>query len=711
MKKKVRKFLIVSLFLFAFLAFPLSLFAEDSPLNDITCPPSPSFSSCEAVCPEGYHPVSNPLNKGGFFTCVKDSKNAKTVSDLYDSCVYYNPKCEKEELNKVVSEYSTQKTGEALKQLLNRDGDLTFMEKLILLATFNFDVLKSKGIKDPRMAFFGNFFDFLNDKLYWLLLYYFVPVFIYAVSLFGLFKFSHFSEVSRDLASYFSGRLPEVSHPKIWALKLAFGAFLFLVPEGAPKVGGYSPPVNSAPLAVQVVRLSAFLGDALAQEVANGAIKAFTAFEIESAKKEMDEVNFYAHASLSYYKDLATFYENHLKECYSVYGKVNFLAPDSALSSLTPKSFEESKKYPWATPAKCREFQTKYKEAVIHYNTQLGALENDKEIAKELNLGEAVRKASEFAKQDLYTLGIFISKDPKDFYPLALALVVKANKDLGWPAFPMIGFPIMGLIQERLDLNKEFAKSLGVEQLSPSLISKIIAMVSFPPGNQIFSVLMKVGDKASEVLGNLLGFAGIAGKIKAVASLGIVGVVLFFTYVISSAILKFIPLLFLGIVFAVRILTWVVDLAKLTLASPFVFLNYVIFNRSQRGGEFLLKSFSVGAYPLALLVSAVLAFFASSVVDFVFYYPLSYALEALGKLGGLDVVKIGSISAGGSFVHVFIIAVLIYAQLLLKVYLIYKIVIDAPERFLEIAGFREGVSVSQSIKEIAEVAKRGTTPI
>ena len=100
----------------------------------------------------------------------------------------------------------------------------------------------------------------------------------------------------------------------------------------------------------------------------------------------------------------------------------------------------------------------------------------------------------------------------------------------------------------------------------------------------------------------------------------------------------------------------------------------------------------------------------------------------LGKVGYFDIIKglpvwldpvqmasFGKlqISAGGWFIKTFVIAIIFYLNQLLKVYLVYKFLVNLPEQTLKMLKFDEESStmVSHQVAEISEIIKKAGSPV
>lgn len=737
------------MFLLFFLALTVSSYAgipmssvtgvgKFKPLTDITCPSIPPPNTCTAVCPSGWKPdptgtYSDPMKTGGVYACFP--AGVDSINELYKACFYYAP-CPVEPIAKKVDEIVAGAYGNELKEFFSKNT--TLMDKIIAVATLTYPQDKSADLP-PILNFFYSLINKYYDSLFKMFIFYFFPALMWTSALFGLSSLLERKIVineswTHELASYVGQKFPDVKFHKILWLKMATAVGLFLIPVPTYSIQGkavYTPAV------VGLISYYLHAGNYVADKFAQEGVKSFISYTLQTALESYKYENTANEVAVYEAERKALGAENTLKACWAAFGKgTNFIVPDDELANIPIRNPYFYNKYGLSRKF-CRDAEVEYKRAVMSYNVALARYRNSSQIARFLEnhgvLQDIVEEAKNIKDLDIYTGKIFTTTDPKRKIVVSNAIVVATVQKLGWFSFPMVAFPTASLIYSEVETSKDLDKMLGTGgDTDPSWFAELLAIVSFPPGNWIFSSLKDLALESSkafaQILAPLFGKFGLDKVFAGIGSLGALGVALAATYFMTKALLTMLPTLFIAIVFAIRILLWIAEIIKTVVLTPFVSLHFLIPNSGGRPWGFVRRALALGVQPVILLGGAIVAFIVAILTDYIFYKPAVYVMNMLGKVGYFDVIKglpvwfdpaqvmsAGKyqISAGGWFIKTFIVAILFYLNELLKIYLVYKFLVNLPEQTLKMLKFDEESStmVSHQVAEISEIIKKAGSPV
>ena len=720
------KRLIVFLVLFLVGISPLR--AEEPPLlGSLFCPPAPSLKDgvCAPKCPEGYKPFSDVEN--GIFACIPSEIN--NPGDTDKKCYYYDPDCDVYSVNQVV-----EKTfAKGLSQFWNQKEP--FINLLVKVASFDLEGLKNFGTlsDNPKFKFITQVVRELSDSMITL---FFKALFI---SLTGITAIvgaylipKHLSFLSVDakdrIARHLESRFPELQVPVVLFTRGLFAFALVFTPVGVVDHNGQREYITAVQKVVEEVSL---LGSKVANETSRVISKDFLVYSAQILKSmAQDEFSINKKMVEEAQKNLQNAYER-AKKCVEIYGKVDLTQiPDDELYKIPVYDPEGAKVF---SRRYCKHLEAEYKWTLERYALLYKAYRKSDDFKKWLEENDlstsAVSLAEKLDKEDAYVS--FTAKtvrDKRKVATLSMAIVVKTVRDYGWFSLPIVLFPAM----DTLSVSDDFVKQISAYISSPSpdngIVVKAIAFLSFPPGVWIFQNLMKLGMGVVNVLGSstavfskvpIVGsFLGSlsAGVIEALGSMAVFVSTILASALMASVILKVLPTLFLGVIVALRTFFWLLDVSKSIIISPLSVLLALSHHASRFWG-FIASLLILGLYPLLILSSALLAYFGASILaDTAFYIPLNAIFSYLGKVGYFDVLQFGvskykEVSVGGTPFYYLVVAVLYYVNVILKVFIIWSIGMNGPEKFLQMLRIQEIAPQHPEIREIAESAKRPVSPI
>jgi len=721
------RLLFILVFILSALGF--SYAGETPPLpGSLFCPPVENLTDglCTMKCPEGYHPTGQIA--GGLYACVPD--NINNPSEVWKTCYYYDPDCEKEtDVEKTVKETFAKGLEEFW------DTKRPLVETLIGLASFDPEAVSSlektasapkfrlvaQMVKDLSEAFLTAFFKLLVlvlSALAGLVSSY------YILSTFELPFLSR--EIRETMVSHIESRFPELRVPVVFVLRVLFAVLITFTPVGVSYVNGEKVYITAVQKIVEKVALE---GSRAADVVSHNITGAFFIYTGEILKEIAEKNSVISEEAV---KEAQKNLERALqkaKKCVEVYGNVDLTSiPDEELYKVPVLNSEKAR---FLTRKYCKNIEKEYKWVLNNYaNLYMAYKRSDhfkKWIEKE-NLGVSIAKyADELSKEDAFTFKVI--KDQKKAALIAMAVVAKSVRDYGWFALPVVLFPTAETLSSSSDSLGDISALLSSPSPDQGLLVKIIATISFPPGSWIFSTLTKIATPIAEAAGSAVGsplkaipfvgkFLGSLGEAagKLVSVLGMYAGVIILTYLVSTVLLKTAPVLFLAIVVSLRVFFWLLDISKTIMVSPLAVI-LAMSNQPQRFWGFVVNLLILGLYPLLIIASALLAYFASVILaDTAFYIPLNAVLSYLSKIGFFDVLRLSvspdtEISTGGAVFTPVVMATVYYLNFLLKVFVIWTIGMNGPEKFLQILRLNEWTMSTGEIREVAEQMKRPASPV
>jgi len=720
------RFLFALVFILSLLSSPSYGEGENSPLpQSLFCPPVKNLADgvCSQTCPEGYHPTGQTA--GGVYACVPD--NINNPSEIWKTCYYYDPDCEKETgVEKTVKETFAK----GLEEFWNAKRPL--IETLIGLASFDPKAVNylEKTASAPKFRLVVQMVKDLSDAF---LTLFFKVLALVLTGLLGFVSFYYtlssfeFPFLSRESTiAHIESRFPELRAPFVFFLRVLFAGTVILTPVGVAYLDGERTYITAVQKIVEKIALE---GSRAADQVSHGITGAFFAYTGEVLKSIAEKNAFISEEAVAEgQKNLQRAFEK-AKKCVEVYGSVDLTSvPDEELYKV-PSLNPEKEKY--LTRRYCKNVEKEYKWVLSNYVSLYQAYKRadyfKNWIGRE-NLKVSIAEyADKLAKEDAFTLKVI--KDQKKAALISMAIVAKSVRDYGWFALPVVLFPAVETLSSSSDSLGDISALLSSPSPDEGLVVKIIATISFPPGSWIFSTLTKIATPVAEAAGSVAGappkllpFVGeflsslgeSAGKLVSV--LGMYAGVVLFTYLVSTVLLKTAPILFLAIVVSLRVFFWLLEISKTIMVAPLAVI-LAMSNQPQRFWGFAVNLLILGLYPLLILASALLAYFASVILaDTAFYVPLNAVLSYLSKIGFFDVFKFSitdtkEFSAGGSVFMPVVMATVYYLNFLLKVFVIWTIGMNGPEKFLQILRLNEWTVSTGEIREVAEQMKRPASPV
>jgi len=714
------------------LPFTVSVKAEDfSFVENIFCPKltkNLADGSCSPVCPEGYTLKGKP--SAGIYACVPTT--IKNPADVYSVCYYYDPDCVKNNAETVIKNTYAKD----LSQFWNKKEPL--INTLIRLASFDPQGIKELTGTDlnsvPSFELLVKIVQSLSDGM----ITAFTQILLLAVSGLAVIIGGHFlptlnwsASVKTRLeamAEYLEGRFPDLLRaPVVFFTRVAFAIVIVFIPVGSTNFGGQTHYVT---LIQKVVEEAALKGSNIANEISHELSQYYIVF----AGKELMRITGFSQSalveSLKQAEKNVKYDAKEVEKCIRAYGNVDLTqVPDDELYQVPVLDPEYAREHSLSRKD-CKIIEQFYKRAIDTYASLYSAYKTNKDLEKWLKNSDVavdvVKKVDELSKENAFTFGVI--RNNKDVALISMAVTLKTVRDYGWFMLPVVMFPEVQMLSTGEEVIKEVSEAANAKDVG--IVAKMIAYVSFPPGSWIFNTLnqlvvpafKKTGEVVGSVaglgkIGDLIGVKKIAENVAGLigASIGI-AIVLILTYLMSSVLLKTLPILFLGIVVTIRVFMWLVDISKYIIISPMAVI-LAMMNQPQRFWRFIWQIVILGAYPILILVSALLAYVvAGFLADVAFFIPLNTIMHYLANLGFFDVFQANvtssySISAGGWFFTQVIVGTVYYLSFILKVYLVWNIVISGPEKLLEKLGVNELIPSVSEVREIAEQLKRPASPV
>ena len=700
--------------------FSVSVRADDSQfLTNLFCPSVGNLSdgTCNPVCPKGY--VLSGSVSAGVYACIP--KEVQNPGQSYQKCFYYDPDCVSESVKKVVD----QTFGRTLSDFWNKKEPLIN----ILIRISSFDPSASVYFKETKeFPEFNLITGIVSDlsgafvTAFWKLLEVIIWGIVAVISAWYLPKalplFS--TKYTDSLSSYIESKYADLRAPLVGVVRVLFAFALVFTPIPTGN-GEFVSAIQ------KVVEKSALVGSDIANDLSHKITKRFFVFAAEnfrSLAKSDDEI---LKTSLDYQLQSLRLDTEKVKECIRAYGKVDLtLIPDRQLWQV-PAQDQLFAAANGLTRRKCKEIETTYKKDLEDYAVLYRRYNGNRDFLKWLeseNLAvDIAQKADELSKEDAFTLKVF--KDKKKAALISMAIVAKMTRDYGWFMVPVAVFPAVSVVSAVSDANKSIAEAFTKEDMSPGLFAKMMAVVSFPPGSWIFTTLTRISLPIAEAAGKTVAAVfdiPLIGKITKLALVGkaaelgavttaVLGI-LIFTYLVTGILFKVLPILFLGIVVTMRVFFWLIDISKMIIVSPLIILTAFASHHAHRFWGFVTNILIISLYPLTILASALLAYFASMILaDLSFYLPLKIIFDYLGNVGFFDVLQVKNVSAGGSIFGTVATATVYYLSFILKIVVIWTVGMNGPDKIFQLLRLNEYVPSSGEVRELAEQLKKPASPV
>lgn len=697
---------VIVVLLSSLILFTAGARADLKPLTDETCPPQPKLpNSCtynSFICPEGYalkpsFSIANALSTGVYACIPVDEINGYRE---FDTCYYFNPAC----LSEVNSSAATRNYFEKILTENFNVGNTneTYVDKLIDLATFNPDYLaklESAPVRGDNALylFIADAFKKAADVMFNSSLTYVLVGIFWIVFLFGAQAFVK----ERFL-----------QHPGVFLGRILLFSFLFFIP--IPHTAGGS--TYFVPVSFDVTRYLLKMGNGFADEMAFWLNTKFLERVILKMADDAKDTVLILQNRAKDLKPKIKQAQNQLDTCLALYSYADFLhtpldkIPDAdpdVLKEITAKYGKQYRYY--FSKQKCREIELTYKRLVNQYNSIVvqyrltRGIETDFEKLRGVNVSAVASNPENYLNSP--------DKNVK-----AIAWTLYYQKKMGWLSFPLFTLP-MGhylLAFTPKDL-------VGEDVNTPSWPVKAVGILSFPPGNMIFSFLSKFSKEVSAligaaggtavgsavpVIGNFLG--GALGTMIGYAVGAVVGTgaAAFVAYHIAVSLLELAPILILAAVVIVRFVMWIIGTAKLVLASPFVVLHTFSTRNYHNAYRVVMFIGATAMFPVMMVAGILLGYFAVSISGFLIYDLGCKVLEVIQVFGGHGLLW-------EVFVKFPTKGILYFLSILVQIYLAFKIPMRAPEWFLDLAGFRELSLSSESgiAGEITETLKSRSLPV
>jgi hypothetical protein len=644
--------------------------------QDITCPPMPAQDpNCTGTpkCPPGYalspsYSIAN-YHSTGIFVC--SPLESGLSADKYRRCVYRNPACYTVKSSyKASTEYYERKINEALSLA---PGGETYAQRLARIAALDPEIinqLESSTSSAVDSSFFlfvvealKNFYDALFESS------------LYFVALGSLWLFS------LGVGSIFLKEL-QGSTPRLFFIRLAALGTLLWVP--VPHTAGGTNYWQ--PLFWDAVRTAVYIGNDLAEEAGRVMNTTFfsTAFFKISTEVE-DAMDLLEKRARDTYKEIKAA-EKDLKACFEIYSIADFLSVPS-LDDIPDADAEKARALGTANkgnPAyysklKCVEIEKHYKELVSRYNSIAVSYHNARGIRNTFEGRTPITDV--IAHPERYT-------GSSDEGIRAIAGVAAAAKKLGWVSFPLITLPVA-----RLSLSFSPSAVMGENFSEPNALIRALGLLSLPPGNWIAKLFLDANDKVMGMVSSAMGAAGAAGGFAVGGPIGAAvgsalgkfaawvagkvsgGYSLYIAYKFTSAVLNALPIVILVGVFVVRYVMWLLDVLKLMMASPFLFLH-AFSMRNYHEAYMGIRGVVVAAlFPLILLVSALFAFVGVEMAKFLVWDLGVKTLDIVDAVKGSIPWKITVKWPLEGFIY--------WASVMVQSLMAYKLMMGTPEWFLQ----------------------------
>ena len=694
--------------------------AEDSQfLTNLFCPPVGNLSdgTCNPVCPKGY--VLSGDVSAGVYVCIP--KEVQNPGQSYQKCFYYDPDCVNESVKKVVD----QTFGRTLSDFWNKKEPLIN----ILIRISSFDPSASVYFKETKeFPEFNLITGIVSDlsgafvTAFWKLLEVIIWGIVAVISAWYLPKalplFS--TKYTDSLSSYIESKYADLRAPLVGVVRVLFAFALVFTPIPTGN-GEFVSAIQ------KVVEKSALVGSDIANDLSHKITKRFFIFAAENFRSLAKSDDAILKTSLDYQLRSLRLDTEKVKDCIRAYGKVDLtLIPDRQLWQV-PAQDQLFAAANGLTRRKCKEIEINYKKDLEDYAVLYRRYNGNRDFLKWLeseNLAvDIAQKADELSKEDAFTLKVF--KDKKKAALISMAIVAKMTRDYGWFMVPVAVFPAVSVVSAVSDANKSIAEAFTKEDMSPGLFAKMMAVVSFPPGSWIFTTLTRISLPIAEAAGKTVAAVfdiPLIGKITKLALVGkaaelgavttaVLGI-LIFTYLVTGILFKVLPILFLGIVITIRVFFWLIDISKMIIISPLIILTAFASHHAHRFWGFVTNILILSLYPLAILASALLAYFASMILaDLSFYFPLKIIFDYLGNVGFFDVLQVGDVSAGGSIFGTVATATVYYLSFILKIVVIWTVGMNGPDKIFQLLRLNEYVPSSGEVRELAEQLKKPASPV
>jgi len=712
---------VVAIFLFLLLFFVPQASRADGLPENFFCPSVKTNDGvCNPKCPEGYILKGNPQN--GIYVCVPNSLN--TPADIYHKCYYYDADCIKNPVEKVVSETFAKNLSQFWRQkepLINTmikvaafDPEaINYFSKTELKPKFEFIVDVIKVLSEGFLTAFWQIFEIVVGGVTAVILAWLIPQ-----------KLNVTNRYVDSFTSYIEQKYADLRAPLVLGFRVLFGFALILTPVGVGTIDGQRVYITAIQ---KVVEKAALTGSDLANSLSHEITGYFFDFAgKELAKIAEDDLSIIRFALSEKSVELEGAQKT-VENCMKVYGKVDLTQiPPKDLYKVPILGNEKFAKEKGLTRYYCRDAERLYKktysEYVFLYQQYLSGSDFKKWLEDNDLLVNIAKEADKLSKEDAFHLKII--KDEKKVALISMAIVAKTVRDYGWFALPVVLFPQVEVITANSDALEEIAKVVSSENPDPGLVAKMIATISFPPGSWIFNTLVDIGIPIAKAIGGIGGslkgipflggmLGGILEKLgTSIAVAGMATAIVVFTYLTASVLLKVLPVLFLGIVVSLRVFFWLVDVSKMILISPLAIVTALASHHAHRFWGFMANILIIGLYPVLILASALLAYFAAGMLaDMAFYLPLKVIFDYLGRVGFFDVLRLGPLSIGGSIFGAIATATVYYLSFILKIVIIWTLGMNGPEKFLQLLRLQEFTPSTGEIREVAEQMKRPASPI
>jgi len=693
-----------ALILLILLLLPVEGLADLKPINDISCPPPPKLpDSCDYnsfKCPEGYalkpsFSIANAMATGMYACIPIDNINGH---DEFRTCYYYNPAC----LKNVNSSQATRNYFDRIiKENFNTGNKENYIDRLIDLATFDpkaienlesyktrenvsFYLFLADAFKKASDVMFSSSITFVLFGLGWLLLLFTGQTFLKERFI------QHPAVFTARLLAFglvFWIPMPHKTDTTTYWIPISFDVTRALVKEGSHLADQMSMALNTSFVERVILKMADDTEDTVLILQKKG----------EDLKKKVKEI------------------EPQYQTCLDLYSYTDFLDtplekipdPDPNVLNDVVKKYGEQYRY-YFSKVKCREIELAYKRAVAQYNSLVVQYKLTQGIETDFQKLKGVNVSTVASDPEKYLTA-------NDKYVRAVAWILHYQKKMGWLSFPLFTLP-MGhylLAFSPKDL-------VGTDVHNPSWPVKAVGILSLPPGNMIFGFLKGFADELGTLAGAIVGAAGgsvipflgttigaIIGGFVAKAVVAGTGKVVagIIAYFITIGILTVLPFLILAAVIIIRFTFWIIGIAKLVLASPFVVLHSFSTRNYYNAYRVVMNIGVIAMLPIMLIAGALLGYFGITVSGFLIYDLGCKVLDMAGAFGGHGLLwKI--------FIKFPTKGILYYLSVLIQIYLAYKIPMRAPEWFLEVAGFRELTGTEGGIaSEITETLKSRGLPV